>query len=474
MLTRLPRPFLTVLAAGAAFVHILLATAGEEIPNDEQLWSEAEARIEQHRKADATILVTDTAGAPVAGVEVQVEQTRHAFLFGCNIFAWGRVGNEADETAYRQRFAEVFNYATLPFYWWSYEPQRGQPEHERTQQVARWCQQQGILCKGHPLAWNYGEPSWLPDEPQAVFDLQLTRIDDCVSRFRGVIDRWDVVNEATHFDRQQCKSQAPKLTAAWAATGQIEFVRRCFQQARKASAEAILLINDYRVDPAFAQLIEKLVDDGGQPLYDVIGIQSHQHGGVWSNRTIWETCERFARFGVPLHYTETTILSGKQGWELSKRGQDWVTTPEGEVIQAREVERFYTMLYSHPAVAAITWWDFSDRAAWQRARPASCARTCRPNQPTTSCTGWSKTSGGLAPRSTRTRKAKPPSAERSASTASRSPPPGGSPSRKRWKSVGTKPIRSPFARRRERLQAFANQPPSSHQANAIATSPSEG
>ena len=31
------------------------------------------------------------------------------------------------------------------------------------------------------------------------------------------------------------------------------------------------------------------------------------------------------------------------------------------------------MLYSYPAVAAITWWDFSDRAAWQRA-PAGFLR----------------------------------------------------------------------------------------------------
>ena len=29
----------------------------------------------------------------------------------------------------------------------------------------------------------------------------MARIDDCVKRFAGLIDRWDVVNEATHFDR---------------------------------------------------------------------------------------------------------------------------------------------------------------------------------------------------------------------------------------------------------------------------------
>ena len=370
---RLTLPLLSFLVLCGSFLNASPSLAAEAGLSDQQLWAEAEARIEQHRKADATIVVTDADGKPASGAEVQVEQVRHAFLFGCNIFAWGRVGDEAGEAAYRERFADVFNFATLPFYWWSYEANRGQPIHERTEQVARWCQEQRIVCKGHPLAWNYAEPRWLPDDSQQVLELQRGRITDCVSRFSGLIDIWDAVNEATHFDRADCSRQAPKLTAAWAATGQDEFVRQCFQQARAANPKATLLINDYRVDPAYAELIEKLAGPDGKRLYDVIGIQSHQHGGVWSNRKIWETCERFARFGVPLHFTETTILSGKPGWELAQRGEEWPTTPEGEATQAREVERFYTMLYSHPAVEAITWWDFSDRAAWQRA-PAGFLR----------------------------------------------------------------------------------------------------
>jgi endo-1,4-beta-xylanase len=350
-----------------------LSTLPAANPSDQQLEAEADARIERYRKADATITVTDADGKPVAGAEVLVEQTRHAFLFGSNIFAWGRVGDEAGEAAYREQFAQVFNFATLPFYWWSYEAERGRPSHERTEQVARWCREQGIVCKGHPLAWNYAEPKWLPDDSDQVMALQRQRIADCVTRFSGLIDIWDVVNEATHFDREECLRRAPKLSATWAQIGRDEFIRQCFHEARAANARATLLINDYRTDPAFAERVEKLVGPNGQPLYDVIGIQSHQHGGVWSNRKIWETCERFARFGVPLHFTEATILSGKSGWELAQRDQEWPTTPEGEATQAREVERFYTMLYSHPAVDAITWWDFSDRNAWQRA-PAGFLR----------------------------------------------------------------------------------------------------
>jgi hypothetical protein len=92
-------------------------------------------------------------------------------------------------------------------------------------------------------------------------------------------------------------------------------------------------------------------------------------------KKIWEVCERFAAYGKPLHFTEATILSGKRGWELKRKDPKfiWESTPEGEKRQREEVERFYTVLFSHPTVQAITWWDFSDQDAWQGA-PAGLVR----------------------------------------------------------------------------------------------------
>ena len=81
----------------------------------------------------------------------------------------------------------------------------------------------------------------------------------------------------------------------------------------------------------------------------------------------WEVCEWFAKFGKPLHFTETTVVSGP------KADREWVTTPEGEKRQAEQVAEFYRVLFSHPAVEAVTWWDFTDQNAWQQA-PAGLVR----------------------------------------------------------------------------------------------------
>ncbi len=286
---------------------------------------------------------------------------------GCNIYLWGRCPTPEQEDAYRDRFAGVFDFATLPFYWWSYEREQGHTEAERISKIAAWCEAQGIATKGHPLLWNYADPPWLPADVEQIRELSLQRAEDCPREFAGRIDTWDVVNEATHFDREGLRGV--KQTRMWKEAGTVPLLRAAFARARAANPGATLLINDYRTDEAYAQLIDSLRDEEGGFPFDVIGIQSHMHGGVWSDERIDQVCRRFARFGLPLHFTEVTIVSGPR----PKPGGAWESTPEGEQRQAAELERFYRRLLAHPEVAAITWWDLSDHGAWQNA-PAGLLR----------------------------------------------------------------------------------------------------
>ena len=342
---------------------------------EEQILGDAQARIEKYRTAEAPLRILGPNGKPVdTGASVKIEQTRHRFLFGCNIFKLGRCGSPELDQAYADCFADLLNFGTLPFYWWGYEREQGKPDYARTEEILAWCREHNVTPKGHPLAWNWVEPGWLPDDPAKAMNLQIERIGGCVERFREDIRIWDVVNEATDYGRDGPRQKAPKLTQAIDEMSVASYLRRAFTAARRADPGATLIINDYRTDPAYADLvIEHLMGPGGKPMYDVIGIQSHQHGGAWPSLRIWETCERFAVFGVPLHFTETTFLSGKEGWELRQNEGGWDSTPEGEQRQKENAARFYTILFSHPAVEAITWWDFTDLHSWQGA-PAGLLR----------------------------------------------------------------------------------------------------
>lgn len=160
--------------------------------NPDETLARAAERIRAHRTGELAITVVDAQGAPVAGAAVTVAQTRHDFLFGSNIFALGSFADPAREEAYRARFKELLNFATLPFYWANYESARGAPQYERTIAMAEWCAANNIAVKGHPLVWNHpaGVPAWLPAAPEEVHPLLMARVEACVSRFR---DRKSVV-----------------------------------------------------------------------------------------------------------------------------------------------------------------------------------------------------------------------------------------------------------------------------------------
>jgi endo-1,4-beta-xylanase len=362
------------LRTGAACTAILLGApawcAESEKPalTDEELLSEARSSIEEHRKTDVTIRVEDTNGKPLPGAKLTIEQLQHEFLFGCNLFLFAHCADPDQEQEYRRRFASLFNYCTLGFYWASYEFQRGKPDYDYTDQVLQWTREQGIASKGHPLVWDHpaGSPRWLPDSQQEIAPLVAGHIKEIVSRFRGRIDIWDVVNEATHLPDGVNKT---KMAAWGAGIGPVAYTLEPLRIARAANPDATLLVNDYRTDPPYFHLLD-LLRDHGPLLPSTIGIQSHMHQGVWPASKVHSVCRTYARLGLPIHFTETTILSGQ--WD--KKQDAWgPTSSEGEAAQAQRAIDFYTILFSHPSVQALSWWDLSDYHAWQHA-PAGLLR----------------------------------------------------------------------------------------------------
>ena len=355
------------LALGLLALLLLAACvpAAAQSMTADKLLATANQRIERSRKGDITVVVTDK-GQPAPGVKVEIAQTGHEFLFGCNAYGLS-YEDSPSQRAYREQLAALFNYATLPFYWASYEPVRGKPETESRKAMARWCAEHGIRPKGHPLVWHQVVPGWAPQQSAALVPVLRERVRSIVAEFKGLIDTWDVINESTVSPR------VDNPIGRWVnEVGPVAAAGEALSWARDANPQATLILNDFNVSEAYEKQIEGLKAAGRAP--DAIGIQSHMHSGTWPLERAWEVCETYGRFGIPIHVTETTVLSGR----LKRRGQGpqqgaWPSTMSGERRQADYVEKLYRVLFSHPAVAAITWWDFSDLNAWQGA-PAGLVR----------------------------------------------------------------------------------------------------
>jgi endo-1,4-beta-xylanase len=336
-----------------------------------------------HRMAEGTVTIRRPDGQPLTDTEVTVEQVRHRFGFGnigFDLVAWanGEMTAAPDSPfggappAQGEHLADLwldlFNTATLPFYWGGFEPERGRPDTARLLRAAEWFAAQGCTVKGHPLAWHTLAPDWLLDAPVAEVEETLRgRIRREVTDFAGVIDTWDAINEVVIMPVFANEERRNAITRLCWDRGRIATVRLAFEEARAANPSATLLLNDFNMSPAYECLVEGVLEAGIQ--VDALGLQSHMHQGYWGEEKTWEILERFSRFGLPLHLTESTLVSGDlmppeivdlNDYQLPS----WPSTPEGERRQADEMVRHYRTLVSHPAVQAVTYWGLSDEGSW--------------------------------------------------------------------------------------------------------------
>ena len=342
----------------------------------------------QHRKGCVRIRFCTTDGKPVCKRNVEIRQTAHSFVFGCGAFETLYVTNSEIEESYRafyeermEKWLKIFNYGTLPFYWGQFEAVEGKTKTQEIKQAARWLKERKVILKGHPLCWHTQTAPWLLDlTNEQILNKQLERIRRDVTEFTGLIDMWDVINEVVImpvFDKYD-----NGITRICKEFGQVNLVSKVFAEARACNPGAVLLLNDFNTSSKYEELIESCLEAGIK--IDVIGIQSHQHQGYWGREKTMDVLERFSRFGLPIHFTENTFISGRlmpphivdlNDYQVSQ----WPTLQEGEERQARNVEEFYRILFENPQVEAITTWAFQD-GSWLGA-PAGLVRTDNSEKP---------------------------------------------------------------------------------------------
>jgi endo-1,4-beta-xylanase len=320
-----------------------------------------DARVAAYRTAEARLTFVDAKGKPIRHARVQVKLNQHEFKLGTAAFRLVDLADKSLQEEYRRRYTDLFNYATLPFYWGMYETEPGKTNQDQLEHAAEWCNEHNIIVKGHPLVWNALLPTWAEKlKDNEVRERQEQRVRSLVARFKDRVHIWDVVNEATG-------GQLDNPIGRWVKEeGPAAFIARALTWAHEANPNATLLYNDYNVSETY----EKTVGDLRQlnaPL-SAVGIQSHMHKSRWKFEEIWRICNAYGRFDVPIHFTEATVLSGKfmapEDNDYEKTRTGWLSTSDGEAEQADYGEKFYSILFSHPAVDAVTWWDFTDLNSW--------------------------------------------------------------------------------------------------------------
>ena len=323
--------------------------------------------IEQYRKGELGIRLQNADGEPIPGARVTAVQATHAFGFGANLFMLDELETPEKNRAYKERFAELFNLATLPFYWRDLEPTPGNLRFSRdSEPIYRrppidlcldFCLAHGIEPREHCLNYETWIPDWLIDEPTPVIKEKLEeRIRILAERYGESIPRWEVTNETLYPHRGR------KLSAFY---HEPDFVEWSFRTAERYLRKNTLVINDAHCNvwanafnyqrSAYYMQIERALLKGAR--IDEIGMQFHmfftreqEAAGTrlfYTPSHLYEVMDTYAGLGRPLGITEITVPA-------------YSGDPEDEAIQADILEWLYSIWFSHPGVSEILYWNLVD------------------------------------------------------------------------------------------------------------------
>lgn len=319
--------------------------------------------IEAYRKGDATVFVVDEGYKPIAGARIKVVQKNHEFRFGANIFMLDELETPEKNDTYKARFAELFNMATLPFYWNTLEPERGKPRYDKDSPklyrrpapdlCIEFCEKHGIEPREHALAYDAFFPTWLWGAPTEEVKRELERrFSEIAQRYADKIRTIEVTNEMEWRSGKTSFYDRP------------DYVEWCFKLAEKYFPNNQLCINEHtglgwedkcRATDKYYSYIEANMLKGAR--IDAIGMQYHlfKKREELYEKTRWllnptylyKHMDLYARFGKPLQITEVTLPA--YSWER-----------EDEAVQAELLEWLYSIWFSHPAVEQIVYWNLVD------------------------------------------------------------------------------------------------------------------
>jgi GH35 family endo-1,4-beta-xylanase len=310
------------------------------------------------------------------GEQVVFERARHEianrgkrddFLFGCNCFGYPQHGEQ-----YASLFAELLNFATLPFYSLSLRDgaQRARA-YVGLDTKLDWARRNAIAAKGHPLVWFHR--AGIPQEVRSksfeeIEALGRAGIREIVLRYAGQIDIWDVINEAHDWGNELGYSQEQLL----------RMTRVAAETTKEANPNAVTIVNNCTPFGEYVSRGRTYFGEVKRPMwapieylhacisggidFDVVGVQLYYPG--YDMFEISRLLDRFAQFGKPVHITElgvSTATGEDTTAHVKQPGRAYWHGEWSEAIQADWIEQFYTLCYSKPYVEAVTWWDFADK-----------------------------------------------------------------------------------------------------------------
>ncbi len=248
------------------------------------------------------------------------------------------------------------------FKWSGMEANKGNLTYSNFEYTNNWFKSVGWDMRAHTLLWGgtsatdyHAIPKWVMDlstTPKAMYEACKSRVIREVTRYKGIVKEYDVINEPTHAKYLQ---SVVGDSINW----------NCFKWAHEADPDARLFVNDYNIiewqdqTNNFITLVQKMLDNGAP----ITGIGSQCHIGSSVDLTNFKTrFDQLGQFGLPVKVTEFDM------------GAKSIT----EAQYAVEMGKMMRLCFSHPAIEGFVFWGLTE-PTWV---PASIANVIREDKTT--------------------------------------------------------------------------------------------
>jgi len=239
----------------------------------------------------------------------------------------------------------------------------------RIDKIVDYAQLNNQRLFGHNLIWHSSTPKWV--EEKALIDsiwldtFMKDYITKYVSRYKGKVAAWDVVNEGLESHGGNIRK------TMWYNVLGKDYIAKAFTYAHEADPNAILFYNDFNIERdtlklnATLKLVNELKNQG-VPIHG-IGFQMHIRMDI-PDETIAYALKKAAATGLQIHLSEVDIIFNKH--DDTRLGGIQIYDEITNEMKATQAEKYKNLVLMYRKIVpkeqqyGITFWDFTDRDSW--------------------------------------------------------------------------------------------------------------
>lgn len=263
-------------------------------------------------------------------------------------------------------------------------PEENRFDFTEADRLVRFGEENGMAVIGHCLVWHSQLAPWFCVDgagnrvsPEVLKERLKTHIHTVVSRYKGRIKGWDVLNEAIEFDGSWRKSPFYEILGE-------EFIPLIFQYAHEADPDVELYYNDYGMDvkakrDKVVELVNLLKQRGLR--IDAVGMQGHMGMDHPQLAEFEASIQAYAATGVKVIITEwdmsalPTVHVGANISDTITYKRNLNPYPEGlpdsvSVAWNQRMKTFFELFLKHAdVITRVTAWGVADGDSWKNDFP---------------------------------------------------------------------------------------------------------